>query len=102
MAPGAGSLAHTYLSTNKQRYIHTIILLMNGKRHELPEQNRERNMIVSKGGRDGGRRTNRQESSMDGIQGLVGLEPNQQASEFAVAHLTASGEERRGPTSSSS
>lgn len=39
---------------------------------------------------------------MDGIQGLVGLEPNQQASEFAVPQLTASGEERRGATASSS
>ena len=39
---------------------------------------------------------------MDGIQGLVGLEPNQQASEFTMPQLTASGEERRGAAASSS
>ena len=103
MAPGGGIVSISNQAQTKQNvHTHTIVLMMNGKRHELPEQSRERNMIVSKGDRDGGRRTNRQDSSMDGIQGLVGLEPNQQASEFAVPQLTASGEERRGTTASSS
>ena len=79
-----------------------MVYWMNGKRHELPEQSRERNMIVSMVDRDRGRRTNRQESSTDGIQGLVGLKPNQQASQLAVPQLTASGEKRRGAAASSS
>ena len=48
MAPGGGIVDRSNKAQTKQKvYTHMVILLMNGKRHELPEQNRKRNRIVS-------------------------------------------------------
>ena len=49
MAPGGGISNRSNKAQTKQKvYKHMVILLMNGKRRELLEQNRERNRIVSK------------------------------------------------------